>query len=190
MIQPMHGWLLTCALLIALTGCGTTTGDSTAWRRKPIYRPLRAGVTPLLREKPRTFTEPIPQAHVKETAVGLKFESRSTDAQIVNVRLINPTERPVTFAGYSEQSPWYKIEKWVDGAWVDHRVGWFCGTGLRVCVIPPGHSSVIPVRVEDGLFPVRIGVGYSNSGTREDEVVWSTRIDAAPSDRPRGRDGR
>lgn len=143
-------------------------------------------------DKPKTLTEPIPKAYAHETAVSLKCESRSTKGkfQTVDVRLINPTDAAVVFTGYSEQSPWYKIQKWVDGEWSDHRVGWFCGTGLRLCTIYPGQSAVIPVHVKEDLFPIRVGVEYSKGTKKDKQVAWSARIDRESSNKPSGGDGK
>ena len=130
-------------------------------------------------------TEPILATYLKETVVSLKLESRSkTDTyHTLNLRLINPASSSVTFTGYSESSPWYKIQKWVEGRWVDHPVGWFCGTGLRPCLIPSGHSSVIPVHVQDDIFPLRVGIEYAEGETEEvGQVVWSAKIERNSSD--------
>ena len=123
-------------------------------------------------------TRPIPSRYSGETQVSLQLEGRSKSAanhQSLEMRLINPTKSALKFSGYSESSPWYRIQKWVDGEWIEHNVGWFCGTGMRECVIPARRSSVIPVHVSDDLFPLRVGVGFERAG--KEETVWSTRIE-------------
>ena len=124
------------------------------------------------------------QNYANEPDISLKLEGRSKKGNYhtINVRLLNSTSSSITFTGYSESSPWYKIQKWEKGKWIDHQVGWFCGTGLRQCVIPSGKSSIIPVHVEEELFPIRVGVGYAHGGEkRENQVVWSARIEKASS---------
>lgn len=123
-------------------------------------------------------TQPIPGRYAGETQVSLQLESRSqatTTHQTLSLRLINPTTAALKFTGYSESSPWYRIQRWVDGEWVEHQVGWFCGTGLQECVIPARRSSVIPVHVSDDLFPLRVGVGFEHAG--KEQTVWSTKIE-------------
>ena len=126
-------------------------------------------------------TKPIPEKYAKETELCLRIGniSEKDGYHTVNVHLINPTATPISFTGYSESWPWYKIQKLVDGKWVDHPVGWFCGTGLRRCIIPAGQSSVIPVHVKIDLLPVRVGVGYANGKKpkKEQQVVWSRKIE-------------
>jgi len=136
-------------------------------------------------EKTDKRTEAIPKEHANKRAICLPLDSRSKndDYHTINVRLINPTSTPITFTGYSESSPWYKIQKWENGKWVGHNVGWFCGTGLRQCVIPSARSSVIPVHVQADLFPIRVGVEYARGKKREQEIVWSARIEEESSNK-------
>ncbi len=122
----------------------------------------------------------IPNRYEMEESICLKMDwvSRGNTYFTTYARLINPTSSPITFTGYSESSPWYKIQKSVDGQWVDHEVGWFCGTGLRECTLPPGKSSLIQFSVDDDLYPVRIGVGYKHNNKKE--IVWSEMINKTP----------
>ncbi len=123
----------------------------------------------------KTSTQPIPERYAQLRAVTLATEDAS-----VRVRLINPAAKPISFTGYGETSPWYRIQRWQNGSWVDHRVGWFCGTGMRQCVIAAGRSAVIPVHADESLFPIRVGVAYRVGGAKngtEDQVVWSDRIE-------------
>jgi len=141
---------------------------------------ISVAITFLQAGEEKKFTEPIPSEHAKETSLCLKADSISEKDgyHTVKVRLINPTDTAISFTGYSEASPWYKIQRWVDGKWIDHPVGWFCGTGLRHCIIPSGQSSIIPVHVKMDLLPVRVGVEYSNGKKpqKERQIVWSKRI--------------
>jgi hypothetical protein len=144
-------------------------------------------------DEPKALTEPIPNPYANETAVCLKLESRKADGkgQTFYMRLVNPTDKPLLFSGYSEQSPLYRIQVLVQGKlWMEHQTsrGW-CGTGLRECVIPPGQSSLIPVRINDLVYPIKIGVGYKQkAGNSERFVIWSERIEedapAPPADVP------
>ncbi|MDC0325721.1 hypothetical protein OAM01_03080 [bacterium] len=128
-------------------------------------------------------TEPIPKRYEAVSAVQLIWEPFPDEPDeyflnFINVRLLNPTSSAIRFQGYSSISPWYRIQRWIDGAWVEHRVGWFCGTGLDQFSIPSDRSSVIPVDVTDDLFPIRVGVEYSNDRkVKADMVVWSEKID-------------
>ncbi|MCK4268188.1 MAG: hypothetical protein KAX16_05110 [Actinomycetia bacterium] len=122
-------------------------------------------------------TEAIPRKYAKETEILLNLESRSkhSDSQVINMRLINPTYSSITFTGYSESSPLYKIQKWGKEDWVDLDVGRFDGTGLGWRVIAPGQSSIIQVAVGEKLFPLRVGVEYA--GGKKTRTVWSARIE-------------
>jgi len=106
-------------------------------------------------------------------------------------KALSPFSRlfPAFSPGYSEQSPWYKIQKWVDGKWSSHRLGW-CGTGVRRCTIPPGRSSVTRVHVKEELFPIRIGVKYSKGNKKEEQVIWSASIDKKASNKASGSGGK
>lgn len=133
------------------------------------------------KELSKQFTESIPESYTALTEVTLVEESRfsrqGSIAEIVNVRLINPTGFPVTFTGDSEASPWYRIQKLKESGWVEHKVGWFCGTEVRRCIIYPGHSSVIRVSVVDPkMFPIRVGVGYSHLPGQPQKLVWSSTV--------------
>ncbi len=125
-------------------------------------------------------TEPIPVKYASETEISLILESRNKAINCHNmkVRLINPTSSYITFTGYSASQPWHMIQKWRMGNWADRPVGWFCGTGLGMCLIPPGQSSVISVHMKDKVFPIRVGVEYVHEKKiQEQQVVWSARID-------------
>ena len=92
-----------------------------------------------------------------------------------NIRLSNLTILDVEFVGYSESSPWYKIQTWDGKKWIEHKVGWFCGTGLRSCKISANKSSLIFVDISEKLFPLRVGVDYSQSS--KNNIVWSGKIE-------------
>ena len=117
--------------------------------------------------------------------VSLTLEKRavqdptSKDWEQISVRLANRSGKALRFRGYDETQPWYRIQRFVEGKWVDHQVGWFCGTGLRQCEIPTGKSSLIPVSVQKDLYPIRVGVTYGlGPKPPEDRTVWTTLIDA------------
>jgi hypothetical protein len=130
-------------------------------------------------------TEPMPDGFVGGQEVVLMLESQRVAAtspgyRKLQLRLGNPTPTAIRYTGYEESQPWYLIERWVDGKWESHRVGWFCGTGLRDCRVPAGRSVVIPVSVEEKLLPLRVGVRYGRKVDAENgpmEVAWSVRID-------------
>jgi hypothetical protein len=97
----------------------------------------------------------------------------------IELLLANRSGERITFRGYNETQPWYRIQRLVDGKWQNHRVGWFCGTGLRQCEITAGKSTLIPVSVRKDIYPVRIGVDYGlGSSENEDRTVWSAQIEA------------
>ncbi|MBA4019428.1 MAG: hypothetical protein C0483_19865, partial [Pirellula sp.] len=131
--------------------------------------------------------EPIPSKYEKATSLALYVESNQSqkleerEIRIFKVRLINPTDTAISFEGYGEAGPWYDIQTWTDGQWKDYYVGWFCGTGLRKCVIRPGESSVIFVDIDTtrARFPVRVGVRYTleNGAKPAAQTVWSDRIE-------------
>ena len=129
----------------------------------------------------KKFVNPIPKQHANETEVCLKLGgmSEKDGYHTVNIHMINPTNKPISFTGYSESSPWYKIQRRVNGKWVDHPVGWFWGTGLRPCVISSGQSSVIPVYLKKGLLPIRVGVEYASgmNPKKQLHIVWSRKIE-------------
>ena len=139
----------------------------------------------LAAEETRTV-EPIPPQYENVTSLALYVESHQVhkleerDFHVLKVRLINAADTPISFDGYGEAHPWYQIQTWTDGEWKNHGVGWFCGTGLRQCVIRPGESSVISVNIDTKRirFPIRIGVTYTlENGTEPTpRTVWSDRI--------------
>lgn len=130
-------------------------------------------------------TEPMPDGFAGGKEVVLMLESQrvsetSAGYRKLQMRLGNPTATAIHYTGYDESQPWYLIERWVDGKWEPHQMGWFCGTGLRDCRVPAGRSVVIPVHVEEKLFPLRVGVRYHRKADAENgptEVAWSVRID-------------
>ena len=86
--------------------------------------------------------------------------------------------RPVKATFGQQARAQIRIQRRVDGAWVDHNVGWFCGTGLRHCVIPSGQSSVLSVYAKDEMFPLRVGVAYAGGKATETSAeVWTERIE-------------
>ncbi len=131
----------------------------------------------------KSETEPIPIRYEEISSVQLIWEpiSDGSDEYFLNfikVRLLNPASSTIRFQGYSSDSPQYRMQRWVDGAWVEHRVVRTCGTGLGQYSIPPGRSSVITVHVTENWFPIRIGVVYSRGWKEKgDLIVWSEKID-------------
>ncbi len=123
---------------------------------------------------------PIPQEDVVLTLEGSVVQDPTArEWEQIQVRLSNRSGRALGFTGYDETQPWYRIQRFIDSKWVDHQVGWYCGTGLRQCKIPSGMSSIIPVSVRKDLYPIRVGVTYSlGAGKAESQTVWSARIDA------------
>lgn len=101
------------------------------------------------------------------------------DRNQIELRLVNRSGQILWFTGYEETHPWYRIQRFIHGRWLDHRVGWFCGTGLRRCEIPAGKSSLIPVSLRNDLYPIRIGINYGLGNSKSAEsTVWSKRIDS------------
>jgi len=124
----------------------------------------------------KVLTEVIPPSYVDLSDIFLVVEriERTEDHAMVYVRLGNPTQKDLQFFGYSETAPWHEIKKLKEGMWTDYNVGWFCGTGLRICTIKGGDSSVIQAYVPNEIFPVKIGVGYAIE--ENIEKVWTEEI--------------
>lgn len=129
-------------------------------------------------------TEGIPKKYADIKVVSLVEDSRTVKGEYtkIKVRLINPTKTSISFTGYSESSPWYLLQTLVDNKWTEKKMGWFCGTGLRQCIIYPGESSIITLNVTTANLPIKVGVAYK-LGTKTDKinkplVVWSPSIEA------------
>ena len=127
-------------------------------------------------------TEAIPKDYANEKAIAIKLESlvRNNGFYQVKLRIINPTDKPMTFRGFSETSPITKIQHWQDGKWVEERRFLKCGTGLRQCTIAPGQSATFGASVEGDKLPTRIGIAYTNVPRLEGSpqpVVWSEKIE-------------
>ena len=127
-------------------------------------------------------TEAIPKEHAGEKAVAIKLEGLKQVgerlAMQVTLRIINPTDKPVIFTGYSEASPITKTQHLKDGKWVDEKQLLRCGTGLRSCTIAPGQSAVFNAAVYGETMPTRFGIAYRTSEKQpKTQDVWSEKIE-------------
>jgi len=93
-----------------------------------------------------------------------------------NLRLINPTTDTLKYVGYGFSYPWYRFQVMDStGNYVEIDEGWFCGTGLCLCVIPPGKCSIIFMR--EYKWKCRVGVNYYINSNATKKTVWTRLID-------------
>ncbi len=166
-----------------LITCLSLCGLSFAFADKPKPLP-EANINPRIwvevcEEHPEPKTEAIPKAYAEDKAVAIKIESlvRANGFYQMKLRIINPTEKPVVFTGYSESSPVIKVQHWKDDKWVDERRVLRCGTGLRACTIAPGQSAVFGASLEGDKLPSRIGLVHAHGEKERDLSVWSEKIE-------------
>ena len=93
---------------------------------------------------------------------------------VARCRISNGSDRGVSYVGYSPSSPWYRIQQWTDGRWVEHRVGWFCGTGLGRPELPSTESVAFFVRLPEAEHRTRVGLTVSHGDPRgAQSTIWS-----------------
>lgn len=129
---------------------------------------------------------PIPEKYlakppVAKPTINIHYESRSKDG-VVCV-MVNQLAKSVRFAGYSIAAPWYRIQILKDGQWIEHRVGWFCGTGLYKPELISNRACRFLVQdPPDTKLPIRVGIDFEeqldpNSSEKPVErTVWSEPI--------------
>lgn len=128
-------------------------------------------------------TEAIPKSYADEKAIAIKFEGLVNNNGLglrAKLRIINPTDKPMTFRGFSEVSPIIKIEHWTQGKWVEEKRILKCGTGLRQCTIAPGQSAVFGTRLDGDKLPTRVGIARTDVPRPEGSpqpVIWSEKIE-------------
>ena len=129
------------------------------------------------RHKPQT--EAIPKMYAAEKKVAMKMEAliRNKGYYQLKFRIINPTDKPISFTGYSEASPLTRTQHWKDGKWVDPKPLGICGTGLRQCTIAPGQSAVFQTSIAGDQLPGRIGFNYSHGEKNQGHQLWSEKIE-------------
>jgi hypothetical protein len=132
-------------------------------------------------KKHRDYTGVIPDRYAGEKDVCLVVESESTHSgwHAFSIRLLNPSDLPLTFHGYSEQSPLYSVQRWIKGKWVD-KIRGVCGTGLRQCTIPRLQASIFSANVKEEMLPARFGVRYAQ-GEEEGQIIWTQTLDKGAS---------
>lgn len=156
--------------------------------KAPWNKPLPAGEPQIVRpigrierEEAKPQTEAIPKQYAdhKEVAIVLEDLKQIGErlAMQVTLRIINPTDKPFTFTGFSEQSPILKVQHMKAGKWVDEPRVLRCGTGLRQCTIAPGQSAVFYEAVYSETMPTRFGISHTVEGANEPQVVWSEKIE-------------
>jgi hypothetical protein len=116
------------------------------------------------------FVEPIQSKYHKLSKPSLIYEKtiQRHGYPVRLLKLINPSRPALEFTGYSESSPWYRIQYRENDGWTEIKVGWWCGTGLRWCQIRQGESAVIDVDQDLKHRLVRVGVEL-----RDGRVIWS-----------------
>ena len=128
----------------------------------------------------RMLGEPIPQRYSEISEVSLLPEgaTKTGGSQIITLRLINPSSFPVVYVARSQSNPFHMLMKKEGGRWVNHDINWFvCGNSRQESVvINPLKSILISAKVDNDLFPVRIGIKHAHGETREQEV-WSAPIE-------------
>lgn len=126
----------------------------------------------------------IPVRLKKIDTIALLPESFRTDRPYAKGRLtflvvlINPTKDTVKYGGYSLSSPWWRLQV-LDSTqkkFIEVDQGWFCGTGLRTCVVPPGKCAYIFIRKY--TWKSRIGIDYYLNSSRVQRTIWTKLIDA------------
>ena len=143
------------------------------------------GIARPIEQVPRREAEPeteaIPKEHAghKQIAIVLDDLERVGErlAMRATLRIINPTDKPMKFTGYSEKNPIAKIQHLKDGEWVEEERILRCGTGLRPCTIAPGQSAVFKATVNAETMPTRIGVDYRVGQVGQLHTVWSEKIE-------------
>lgn len=181
---------------VALLVTATAQDDKAPWNR-PLAAPQGdASFAEARREAAGELSpvddkalEVIPAAHADEKIVCLTLEkctaNEPAQGQELTLRLINGSGKPVVFTGFSEQSPIVRIQKRVDGKWVDQERLLRCGTGLRPCTVPAGKSVVFQVHVQTEWMPLRVGVEYSSGEADAQRVTaWSEQAARPVADVP------
>ncbi len=105
---------------------------------------------------------------------------------LVECRLANPSGAAIAYTAYSVESPLYRIQFRRDGEWVEHNVGWFCGTGLGMRELLPGAEAVFSVHTVEGDPPMRIGLDVDRAGLGGRETVWSDALERGAAESARG----
>jgi hypothetical protein len=92
------------------------------------------------------------------------------------LELINPTKDTIKYAGYSFSYPWYRFQVMDSiGRYIEIDQGWFCGTGLRTCKVPPGMCAEI--FMNKYKWKSRIGITYFVNSDTIKHTVWTRLID-------------
>lgn len=134
----------------------------------------------------KAHIEVVPDKYKEVNGVSLHFEGweERHGSSRVKCRLVNQSDATVYFTGYGIPSPWYRIQKAENGAWIEHNVGWFCGTGLRTPALPSGKSSVFWVFFPENTEVIRVGLTFSSNQFDPEEkdvdIVWTDEITAPP----------
>ena len=127
-------------------------------------------------------TEAIPEKYKdhKQAAIiieGMENKDYGLD-YLVAFRVINPTDEPVQFAGFSERQPRLEKQLWRNGVWKAPQSGQERSKqSLRRCIIAPGQSAIIQAEFAVDELPARIGLGYSNGHHNGKHMkLWSEKI--------------
>lgn len=148
--------------------------------RKP-YIPIEV-VEPIVDGEKQPETEAIPQKYAGEKEVAIKLEKLEPVGERVVMRavfrIINPTDKPISFTGYSVTSPITMEQHFKDGKWEPQKKVLRCGTGLRQCTIPPGQAAVFFAQVYPQNMPLRVGLKYAQGDKEVKQHVWSEKIES------------
>lgn len=139
-------------------------------------------VIQLVPAKPKPQTEAIPEIYAKEPAARLVLEDLKRDESGLSLhavlRIINPTDQPLVFTGFSEKSPVTQQQQWEDGKWIAVKQFLRCGTGLRPCTIAPGQSAVFSISAPPERLPMRVGISTTDGSKKaEQQMLWSDKIE-------------
>ena len=125
----------------------------------------------------------IPEKYEKLPGASLLFEGKMKTENVdrLTCRLVNKTGKPIFFTGYGINSPWYRMQTWDGQKWVEYRVGWFCGTGLRSPELPSGKSAVFGFEPPRDATAYRVGITLiqpdHNSKPEEFPTIWTEKIE-------------
>lgn len=117
--------------------------------------------------------------------------STPTPEGTVRLLLVNPTDQPIEYGGYTVESwaeappvgqisPLYSRGKRnAEGEWKEDPVGW-CGTGADTMVVPPGHAGEFSAHVStEGQSRVGFNLTQTSATGTTISELWSPPLGAA-----------
>ena len=129
---------------------------------------------------PKPETEAIPEQYADQKKVAIVLEKiQQQEAFLgmqITLRIINPTNREVTYRGVYASAPEIRRQQWVDGKWKDIPKEEKPGFNPRPITLPPGQSVVFVMGVSAEQMPARIGIDFTIAD-KEQTTVWSDKIE-------------